>query len=50
MVASFPATADYSAALSQPTTFVIGRGTPTIALTASGGSAVHGQPSPSWRR
>ncbi len=43
VVASFPGTADYIATQSAPVTFTIGRGTPSIALTTSGGSAVSGQ-------
>ena len=43
VVASFPGSADYAAAQSQPTTFVIVPGSATLTLTSSGGSAVYGQ-------
>ncbi len=44
VVAAFPGDADYSAALSTPLIFTIGKGAATVALAASGGSAVYGQP------
>jgi hypothetical protein len=44
VVASFPGSADYAATRSAPVSFTIGRGTATIALDASVGSAVFGQP------
>ena len=44
VVAAFPGTADYSPIRSAPVTFTIAPGTPTIALSASGDSAVYGQP------
>ncbi len=44
VVARFAGSADYSAAQSAPVTFTIGRASPQIALTSSGGSAVYGQP------
>jgi hypothetical protein len=43
VVASFPGAANYLAAQSAPATFTIGPAATSIALTASGGSAVHGQ-------
>ena len=42
-IATFPATADYTAARSQPVTFAIDRDTPTMALSTSAASAVFGQ-------
>ena len=42
-VAGFPGSADYLAAQSSPVTFTIGKGSPTVGLSSSGGSAVYGQ-------
>jgi hypothetical protein len=44
VVARFPGSADYAAAQSAPITFTIGRGTATVALDATVGAAVFGQP------
>jgi hypothetical protein len=44
VVARFPGSTDYVAVDSAPVTFTINRGTPQIALTTSGNSAVYGQP------
>jgi parallel beta-helix repeat protein len=44
VVASFAGSSDYAASLSAPVNFAIGRATATIALEASVGSAVFGQP------
>jgi hypothetical protein len=42
-VASFPGSADYAAAGSQPITFVIARSTATVSLTPSESATVYGQ-------
>src|SRR5262249_46850512 len=44
VVANFPGSADYPASHSAPVNFSIGRATATIALEASVGTAVFGQP------
>ena len=42
-VAAFPGNVDYSAILSTPLTFTVGRGAAKLGLASSGGSAVYGQ-------
>ena len=44
VVAAFLGTADYLSAQSAPVTFTIARAMPTIAMSASSGSAAYGQP------
>ena len=43
-MAAFPGNVDYSAILSTPLSFTIGRGAAKLSLASSGGSAVYGQP------
>ncbi len=44
VVASFPGTADYAPTTAAPVTFTIGKGSPTVSISTSGGSSVFGQP------
>ncbi len=43
VVATFPGTADYGPASTAPVTFTIGKGSPTVAVSASSPSSVFGQ-------
>ncbi len=43
VIARFPGSEDYTANQSAPVIFTIGKGTPTVSLVSSGGSAVFGQ-------